>query len=119
LSAPIQTPYREYTAPESRYDIDVTLLRAAYDRMWLNLWLTGAVVVLFSPFLWQFLPHIWLTVWIAALAVNLSVHYACWVIFQRAKQRCVVAKITGGAVGFGWGVLVHRPGANDSASHAD
>jgi len=86
LSAPIQTPYREYTAPESRYDIDVTLLRAAYDRMWLNLWLTGAVVVLFSPFLWQFLPHIWLTVWIAALAVNLSVHYACWVIFQRAKH---------------------------------
>lgn len=121
MRAPIPSPYREYTAPESQYDIDITLLRAAYDRARLNMWLTLAATMLFSPLLWEFLPHIWVTVWVVALALNVAVSYVCWVLFQQAKpslarialwQKILVAQSALGGASWAIGPVLMIPQAS-------
>lgn len=120
MREPKHFSYSDYTALESHSDIDITLLRAAYDRARLNMWLTAAATTLFSPLLWEFLPHVWVTVWVVSLVLNVAVSYVCWWLFQRAKpsveraalwQKILVAQSALGGASWSIGPVLMIPQA--------
>ena len=116
----MSVPPSDYAPLESQFTIDIALLRGAYNRARLNMWLTGAVTVLFAPFLWEFLPRPWVTVWVAALIFNVVVSYTSWRLFEKSTpskvrivlwQKILVAQSALGGLSWAIGPVLMIPQA--------